>query len=245
MLQDRLVAHRGFPRQYPENTLLGYRKAIEAGARLLETDIQLTADLEPVLYHDTLMSRISGIDNAIHLLPLEQAITISAGEPSRLGQTFAAETICPLVDLVDLLKAHPEVSLFVEIKRAAVAFAGKERVYDIVTEKLAGITGRATLISFDQPFMAHARRQGYRRLGTVLTDWEKREDAVAGVEPEFLFCDRDKIPAGADLGDFDSKLVVYEVDDPDEGIELFRRGADMLETFDIAGMLSGLSRHSL
>lgn len=41
MLTDRLVAHRGYQKRYPENTLLGFTKAIEAGAHYIETDIYL------------------------------------------------------------------------------------------------------------------------------------------------------------------------------------------------------------
>lgn len=245
MLQDRLVAHRGFPRVYPENTLLGFKKAVEAGAHLLETDIQFTADLKPVLYHDALMSRISGIDNAIHLLDFEEAVAHPATEPGRLAGAFPDETICSLAQLVEYLHGQPAVSVFVEVKRTAVHLAGVERAYDILDNVLAPIRERAILISFDEEFMAHAADRGYPRLGLVVKDWQDGEPLLAGQPPEFIFCDIDKIPEGADLAGFAGKLVVYEVDDPDLAANLFSRGADMIETFDIAGMLNALARHAL
>jgi glycerophosphoryl diester phosphodiesterase len=38
------VAHRGGSSQYPENTLLAFRQAIEQGVDALEIDIDRTAD---------------------------------------------------------------------------------------------------------------------------------------------------------------------------------------------------------
>ena len=45
-------AHRGFSGKYPENTMLAFRKALEAGADGIELDVQLTKDGEPVVIHD-------------------------------------------------------------------------------------------------------------------------------------------------------------------------------------------------
>lgn len=48
-----LVAHRGYSRSYPENTLASYKAAIAAGAKALEIDIQFSADGVPIIMHDT------------------------------------------------------------------------------------------------------------------------------------------------------------------------------------------------
>ena len=61
----KLVAHRGYQRKFPENTLLGFTEAITAGACHVETDVQLSADAIPVLYHDDSMRRISEVEGAI------------------------------------------------------------------------------------------------------------------------------------------------------------------------------------
>ena len=49
---DILVAHRGLQARYPENTILGFNKAIEQGAKFIELDIQFSKDCLPVIYHD-------------------------------------------------------------------------------------------------------------------------------------------------------------------------------------------------
>ncbi len=56
----QLVAHRGYPRRYPENTLQGIQAAIDAGARYVEFDVQITADGVPILMHDVSLMRTAG-----------------------------------------------------------------------------------------------------------------------------------------------------------------------------------------
>lgn len=246
MLKDRLVAHRGFQKLYPENTLLALNKAIEAGAHYIETDIQFSADYQPVLYHDLPMKRLSGVENLISNLTLAELAHYSSHEPQRLGNSFMGEPIATLLDLVKLLADNPQVTAFVEIKRSAVVFAGIERTLSIVQEMLAAVMDRAVLISFDYPFIAHAHAMGYPRLGFVLQQWSDLETIeIAAVTAEFLFCDQDKIPPEASLNNLTSKLVVYEVDDPETAIALFERGVDMIETFDIGGILHSLGKHSI
>jgi len=51
--------HRGFAGQYPENTILSYQKAIEAGSDVLEMDVQLTGDNKLVVFHDDILDRMT------------------------------------------------------------------------------------------------------------------------------------------------------------------------------------------
>lgn len=47
-----VIAHRGMPRQAPENTLAGFALAIEAGASGIELDVHATRDGVVVVHHD-------------------------------------------------------------------------------------------------------------------------------------------------------------------------------------------------
>ena len=38
----KIFAHRGYSERYPENTMLAFKKAYEAGADGIELDVQLT-----------------------------------------------------------------------------------------------------------------------------------------------------------------------------------------------------------
>ncbi len=56
-----LIAHRGYSGCYHENTLLADHAAYECCARLVQLDIQLTADLVTGLHHDLSLKRMSGV----------------------------------------------------------------------------------------------------------------------------------------------------------------------------------------
>ncbi|GJC89207.1 phosphatidylglycerol phospholipase C [Colletotrichum liriopes] len=59
------IAHRGFKSLYPENTLLAFRGALDAGAHALETDLHLSRDGVVVLSHDGNLKRCFGVDKKI------------------------------------------------------------------------------------------------------------------------------------------------------------------------------------
>jgi len=63
MAQDRagtlVIAHRGARSVAPENTITAARIAFEAGADLWETDVNITYDSCPVLFHDETLLRCS------------------------------------------------------------------------------------------------------------------------------------------------------------------------------------------
>lgn len=52
-----VFAHRGFSGKYPENTMLAFRKAVEAGCDGIELDVHFTKDKELVIIHDEEIDR--------------------------------------------------------------------------------------------------------------------------------------------------------------------------------------------
>ena len=53
----QIMGHRGAPSLAPENTLLGFKTAFQAGALWTETDVSLLGDGTPVIFHDATMDR--------------------------------------------------------------------------------------------------------------------------------------------------------------------------------------------
>ncbi len=51
MSSFEIVAHRGVPDEFPENTLPSFQRAIELDADAVELDVRLTKDKVPVVYH--------------------------------------------------------------------------------------------------------------------------------------------------------------------------------------------------
>ena len=76
MTIPQLVAHRGYPEHFPENTRIGIEAAIRAGARLVEIDVQLSADEVAVLLHDQNLQRVAGFKGTVHHLSYDQLYEI-------------------------------------------------------------------------------------------------------------------------------------------------------------------------
>lgn len=55
----KIWAHRGYSGRYPENTMLAFKKAAEAGCDGIELDVQLTKDDVLVVIHDETIDRVT------------------------------------------------------------------------------------------------------------------------------------------------------------------------------------------
>ena len=58
-MRCRNFGHRGFSGCYPENTMLAFEKALEAGCEGMEFDVHLTRDGQVVIIHDETVDRTS------------------------------------------------------------------------------------------------------------------------------------------------------------------------------------------
>ncbi|XP_034557646.1 glycerophosphodiester phosphodiesterase domain-containing protein 5 isoform X1 [Notolabrus celidotus] len=57
----RLIGHRGAPMLAPENTVMSFEKALEAGGEGLETDVTISFDGVPFLMHDSTLRRTTNV----------------------------------------------------------------------------------------------------------------------------------------------------------------------------------------
>jgi len=242
MSSIKLVAHRGYQRLFPENTRLAYEEAIKAGALFIETDVQLSADHHPVLYHDRKLKRCTGLKGAVHDHPLPSLLQAPNHEPKRLDERFEGLAIETLSDFVTLLNEHPQVHAFVEVKSITIDFHGIEKTYQRITEILAPAAAQCTLISFHIPFMSFTRHSGWRSIGIVLRRWKDiHKVEVKAMAPDYIFTNVDYLPKKEDFSDLKSKLVVYEVDSPEHARTLHQRGIEYIETFAIGDMQQALT----
>ena len=65
--KTRFFAHRGLHdngSDAPENSMAAFRKAVESGFGI-ELDVQLTADLVPVIFHDPDLLRVCGVNRQV------------------------------------------------------------------------------------------------------------------------------------------------------------------------------------
>ena len=63
-----VMAHRGGSLEAPENTLESFKYALDIGSDIIETDIQLSSDGIPYIFHDDDLKRIPGIEKNFNQL---------------------------------------------------------------------------------------------------------------------------------------------------------------------------------
>ncbi|KAL7801395.1 PLC-like phosphodiesterase [Trichoderma afarasin] len=95
------IAHRGFKASFPENSMAGFRAAVEVGAHALETDVHLSKDGVVVLSHDPSLKRCFGVDLLIKDCTWSYLSSLrTVKEPH--------EPLPRLVDLLEYLVSGPE-----------------------------------------------------------------------------------------------------------------------------------------
>ncbi|MEM8808175.1 MAG: glycerophosphodiester phosphodiesterase [Cyanobacteria bacterium P01_G01_bin.38] len=60
-----ILGHRGVPEEHPENTMAGFKRAIELGLDGVELDVFLTKDEKLVVFHDLDTERLTGVPGTI------------------------------------------------------------------------------------------------------------------------------------------------------------------------------------
>ena len=106
-----VMAHRGNRVACPENTLASFRRALEDGADILETDLHLSSDGIFVCIHDGTLDRTTDGRGPVEArtLPELKALSASCGRPE-----FAGERIPTLAEVAALLP--PDRGLALELK---------------------------------------------------------------------------------------------------------------------------------
>ncbi|MEH6823657.1 MAG: glycerophosphodiester phosphodiesterase family protein [Motiliproteus sp.] len=239
-----LIGHRGYPARYPENTLLGFEQAIDAGARYIEADVQLSADAVPFVFHDRTLTRLCGVDGSIHQLSAEQLRRCSPFSPQAFGNRFRHIPMLQLDQLVALLQRQPQVTLFLELKRGMMQTLAPALAVAKVLECIGPVRSQVVLISFSIKLLQQAQQQGWARLAPVLTRWyQLQQRATLSLEPEWVFLNHLKIPLGLGYDAAEPKLAVYEVSNIRDAQALTERGIRWIETDAIGEML--LARDAL
>ncbi|MDV7757726.1 glycerophosphodiester phosphodiesterase [Liquorilactobacillus mali] len=116
--QTLIFGHRGFPAKYAENSLEGFRYAIEHHIDGLEFDVHLTKDNIPVVLHDETVDRTTNEKGEIRSFSLSelQELKLENGE-----------SIPTLKEVLELVGTSP-VQLNIELKTDKMNYPGIEKI---------------------------------------------------------------------------------------------------------------------
>lgn len=137
----RIFAHRGLAQDAPENTLLAFGLALEAGATHLETDVHVSADGIAVISHDADLPRTAGKVARVDELDFSALQSVDLGQ----GQTYPS--------LSEALLTFPEARFNIDLKSDAVVGAAVDAILTAQAEN------RVLVTSFDNARRLRATRQ--------------------------------------------------------------------------------------
>ena len=155
-----LTAHRGWRAKYPENTMLGFRKALELDIDGIEMDVHMTKDYRIVVCHDPNLARTTDMSGNIYEMTLEEIKKADAG--IKFGEEFKGERIPTLEEFLELMATRPDIKVLLELKDypeviGDFAYASAELTLSLCRKY--GIFGkdRLTVISFSTGLCAWLR----------------------------------------------------------------------------------------
>lgn len=166
-LTARPIAHRGqhdMNREIWENTLSAFRRAAKNNYAI-ECDVHLSADHQPIVFHDEALGRLTGTDGFIWQRTAREMAALPIG-----GTKDHAPTLEQTLDAVD-----GKVPIIIEIKGTP---GHDEGLVAAVADKLRSYSGQAAIMSFDHwivrqfPTAAPGIPAGLTALGTDNKDYE-------------------------------------------------------------------------
>lgn len=134
-MQTKIYAHRGSKGTRPENTLVSFQAAIDAGADGIETDVQLSKDGELIIMHDEKIDRTTNLTGKVVNLTLAELKKADAG--IKFSPDYQGEQIPTLKEVIELLKDNNFKGTFnLELKTNHIEYHGIEELVDKQMEQL-------------------------------------------------------------------------------------------------------------
>ena len=89
------IAHRGFTKSFPENTLQAFKAAIENKFDAVELDIQFSKDGHAIVFHDENLSRLTGNFAEVNDLTLQQLKEL------RIETNYSIPTLAEVLEVIE------------------------------------------------------------------------------------------------------------------------------------------------
>lgn len=232
----KIIAHRGSPREAPENTLSSFRKAKASGAAWVEFDVALTKDSRPVIFHDDGLERTSDGQGLLADTDFEDVKHLDAG--GWFDRSFAGEPVPTLEELLELL-AELNLGFNMELKTDPGREAELAKVAIPIAKDMWPVNHPTPLISsFARTAVAAAKELAPDWPMDVIYDRippEWRDDAkalglvVIGANHKHLTREQVMDIRGSGL-----KIASYTVNEVERAATLFQWGVDAIFT-DVPG----------
>ena len=216
-----LIAHRGAPRERPENTLPSFLRALELGAEGIELDVHGTRDDVVIVHHDE-VPRATAPSGALAGRRIDR-LTFDELQ----GFSIRGVALIPtLAETLAVVKGRAEV--FIEIKAPGIEAA----VVDVIRASPA--PERCAVHSFQLESVRRVRELAPEIRGGILFDRPvadvtalMREVDAVDVWPQWELIDAELVAAVHAAG---GRVIAWTVNRPERAITLAAIGVDGLCT---------------
>lgn len=153
----KVFGHRGFSGEYPENTMLAFQKAVDAGCDGIELDVQLTKDLVPVIMHDEKVDRTSDGTGYIYDQTFDELRKLDCSYPEKYNGKFGKLQIPSLREYLEWMAEQEDLVTNIELKNSVYYYGSLEqKVMDLIYEY--GLEDRIILSSFNNASIVLCRQ---------------------------------------------------------------------------------------
>ena len=133
-----IIAHRGYRAKYPENTLISFQAALDAGATMIELDVRFSSDGKLVVMHDNTVDRTTDGRGQVYAHSLKELKQLDAG--GWFNPVFAGQRVPELEEVLELVNGGALIDI--EIKPQAYnpcqpSEAIEQRIVELVARKRA------------------------------------------------------------------------------------------------------------
>lgn len=223
------IGHRGAPKDYPENTLESFQRALEAGVWMVELDVRQSSDGVLFVFHDDKLDRLCGSEGSI------EDSTSKALAKLKVEGWFKIPKLSEV-----LVQLREKVWVNVEVKTgdpAKVAAALKE----------GGMADQAIVSSFDWKIIAGMNQASPEIARGLISEEAIAPDAAAAALDEHSavgwFPRHDRVDGQLVevLHAAGVSVVPWTVDDEPEMRRLLKLGVDGLISNDVTTVVRATS----
>ena len=225
------IAHRGFSGKYPENTMLAFEKAIEAGADGIEFDVHFSKDGELVIIHDERIDRTTDGKGFVVDYTYDELSRFDAS--ATFTGVYGFNKIPTLREYFELVKPIDGFITNIELKTGVNEYPGIEKaVYELIKE--FGLEKRIIISSFNHYSVMRFKEIAPEIVCGYLTgDWVynfgeyTKTRGVECVHPRFNSLNSQSV---AEIKSNGIRINTWTVNDEDEVKRLYNLGTDAVIT---------------
>ncbi len=223
------IAHRGFSGKYPENTLLAFEKAIEAGADGAELDVHLTKDNILVVIHDERIDRTTDGEGFVADFTYDELCRFDAS--ASFKGIYGFNKIPTLREYFELVKPVDGFITNIELKTGENEYPGiEEAVYELIKE--FNLEDRIIISSFNHFSVMRFKAVAPQiKCGYLTGDWiydfgeYTKNRGVECVHPRFNSLNAQSV---AEIKKNNIKINTWTVNTPEEVSRLYNLGVDAI-----------------